>query len=562
MRWAWTRPPVSLMSTGGEYVYAALRQAGITHAIGLPGRGTLPLDLAIRNSDEMTYVLARDETAIPYIAWGYYQVTGRPAATITVPGPGDTNASNGLRNATIDRVPIVHICSEVPPASRGTGYIHEIDPSTYDDVVKANVDVPSPGALPDAVDRGIERALTPPYGPVRLGIPWLDAELNAPTPEIKPTGRTSDNGDEYDRASTALASAERPVVYAGAGTKRAPGGPAAVRTLVETLDAPVVSSYAGKGTFDETDPRWVGTTGAQLPAGAEHMLDRADVVLALGTSFGGPTTLSGRYAMGETLIHVSTDPASFGGNYDADIELIDDVASACHTLQPAVDDRDASSGWSGQEIGPPIRQEYVDVLADAALFADRAPAPTPAVVRTLRTVLDDDAIIAADIAEFRTWAMQLFEAPYPDSFIATGSWTSMGVGLPGAIGAKLAAPDRPVVCLTGDGGLLQCVGELHTVAEYDLDITTVVFNNAQLAMISTTPGMAADDRFGWESPDFVRIAEGFGWDGHRVRTPSAVADAMEQAAATDGPVLIDVEVDPDEPSSMDAWEYETNISLY
>jgi len=546
------------MKSGSEHVYDALVDAGVELAVGIPGRHSLPLDTRIREDDEMRYVMARHETAIPYVAWGYYETGGGPAATITVPGPGDTNASNGLRNATMDQVPMVHLSTDVPPEQRGKGALHEVDPSTFDAVVKENVDVTNPNAVPSAVAGGIEAALTPPYGPVRIGMPYLGEAIETGAAEATPESVDHDNGDAYERVAELLASAERPVVYAGVGARRSADGPAALADLVETLDAPVVGSYKGKGAFPETDPRWAGTTGAQLPAGAVEMLDRADVVLALGTLFDVPTTRDASVPMGEHLVHVTVDPDQVDRVYEADAAILDDVGTACRELTARLEGADAG-GWDGAAVGRRVREEYLAFVESEGMFRQDAPAATPAVLRALREALPEEAIAVADIAEFRTWALQLFEAPRHDSFILTGAWTSMGVGLPGALGAKLANPDRPVVCLTGDGGLMQCVEELHTAAEEGLDVTTVVFNNAAYGMINTTPGLT--DRFGWESPDLPAIAEGFGCGATTVETPPEAAAAVEDALDTDRPELVNVLVDPDEPSSMDAWRYESEIEF-
>lgn len=548
------------MKTGGEYIHEAFKVVGIEHAFGIPGRGTLPLDLAIRQGDEIEYVLARHETAVPYMAWGYYEASGRPAATITVPGPGDTNAANGLRNALMDRVPLVHVARDTAPELRGTGTLHEIDPRTYDHVVKENVDITHPGDVAPKVDRAIESALSPPLGPARIGTPFLGDEIGDPTPAIRPRGGAADNGSAYDEAIELLEAAERPVVYVGVGAKRAEHGIEAVASLVEALDAPVISSYKGKGVFPETDPRYAGTTGAQLPAGARTMLERADVVLGLGTDMGGPTTRDGLFSMGESLIHVTTDATVIDRLYDASVAIIDDVDTACRTFTDALSGT-RTTRWRGGELGTAIREEYESFVESEGEFDERSPAPTPAVVRTFNERLPEDAIVVADIAEFRTWAMQLIEATSPESFIATGAWTSMGVGLPGAIGATFAAPDRPVVCLTGDGGFFQSMEELHTAVEYDLDLVVVVFNNSHLAMINTTPGLPDGTQFGWDSPDFAKLGAGFGCETMHANTPAGAGDALERALETPGPVLLEVEVDGNEPSSMDAWSYESSIDL-
>ena len=546
---------------GADHVYEALVDAGVDLAVGIPGRGSLPLDTRIADGVAMEYVLARHETAVPYIAWGYYEAGGAPAATITVPGPGDTNASNGLKNAAIDQVPMLHVSSEVPPAQRGKGAIHEIDPSTYDHVVKANVDVRTPAAVPESAARAVRTALSPPLGPVRLGMPFLGAEIDAAPTSIEPERVTHDNDEVYDRAAALLAEAERPVVYVGLGAKRSPAGVEGVRALVEALDAPVVGSYKGKGVFDETDDRWAGTSGHQLPGGAVRMLERADVVLALGAEFTGPTTRNWTLPMGERLVHVTENPDRLGVNYAADVPIVDDAGRAAGTLAERVEAAGGASGWDGAEVARLVRGEYLEVAESRGVFEDRSPAPTPAVIRSLRDALPDEAIVVADIAEFRTWALQLYPATHPAGFVVTDAWTSMGVGLPGAIGAKLAAPNRPVVALSGDGGFMMCAQELHTAAEYDLGLVSVVFNNAQYAMIDAAPELGGRGRYGFEAPDFEALAEAYGCGARTVETPSAAGEAVAAALETDRPELVNVLVDPEERSSMDDWGYESTVEL-
>ncbi|MFC6734266.1 thiamine pyrophosphate-binding protein [Haladaptatus sp. GCM10025893] len=177
---------------GGEYVYDALVEAGIDLLVGLPGTQTLPLDRTVVERDEMDYVMARHETAIPHIAWGYYESSGRVAATLTVPGPGDTNAMHGLKNAMNDCVPILHVSADVNPEDRGKSPIHEIEADTFDNVVKENISVERPLDLPAKVARGIEIALEPPTGPVRLGISSrvLDESFAAPAATVSPERTT------------------------------------------------------------------------------------------------------------------------------------------------------------------------------------------------------------------------------------------------------------------------------------------------------------------------------------------------------------------------------------
>ncbi|QLC34765.1 thiamine pyrophosphate-binding protein (plasmid) [Halarchaeum sp. CBA1220] len=547
--------------TGADVVHDALRDAGVELLVGLPGTQTLALDRVVADRDELTYVMARHETAIPHVAWGYYEATGRPAATLTVPGPGDTNAMHGLQNAHEDCVPILHVSADVAPEHRGKGPIHELDPGTFDAVVKENVTVERAVDLPSAVAAGIETALTEPYGPVRLGVPasLLAADVgDAPDATVDPETRTYDNAAADAAARTLLEDAERPLVYAGGGARRSAGGAEAVRALADALDAPVLTSYKGKGVFPEDDPRCLGVTGSHTPAGAVAALDAADVVLALGTDFDGVATDGWSLPMGDSLVHVTLALSDVDAAYDADVAVVDDVAAAADRL---LDGLDSGGTWDGERVGRDVRAEYERHLADADLLdPERAPATTPALLRAVRDVTPRDVPVTTDVGGFRLWSMQLFDAHTPKTFVTAGSWAGMGVGLPAAIGAA-AGRDGPVLCLTGDGGLMMCVHELHTLAEADLNVTVVVSNNADYGVISKSPAIrdAEEGAFAWDAADFATVAEGMGVRATSVDTASDAADAVAAALARDGPDLVDVTVDPDEPSAAAASEYESDL---
>ena len=543
---------------GAEIVYDALVGAGIEHVVGLPGTQTRPLDRIVAERDEMTYVMARHETAIPHVAWGYYEASGRPAATLTVPGPGDTNAMHGLKNALEDCVPIVHVSADIDPADRGKGPIHEIESDTFDNVVKANLTVERPAELPTVVARGIELALSPPTGPVRLGIPsgLLAAEIGAPGVEVRPERTTFDNDDAVERAVDLLAAAERPVVYVGGGARRSADGPRVVRALADRLDAPVLATFKGKGVVPEDDPRFLGVTGKFLPAGARRVLERADVVLALGTDFDGPATDDWTLPMGDRLVHVTRDPGDIGVAYEPDVAIVDDVTVAGDRL---LEELPQAGGWDGSSIGNAVREEYeASLREDGLLDRNRSPATTPALFSAVREATPREAIVTVDVGGFRLWALEYFPAYAPETFVAAGSWAGMGVGLPGAVGAALARPDRPVVSLIGDGGLMMCAQEIHTAVEHDLDVTVVVSNNADYGIISK--GLDAGG-FAWDAPDFATVAAGFDCRGTRVETASEAGEAVSAAIGRSGPDLIDVAVQTDEPSVIDAAEYESAVEL-
>jgi acetolactate synthase-1/2/3 large subunit len=470
---------------------------------------------------------------------------------------------HGLKNALNDCVPFVHVSADVNPEDRGKRPIHEIEADTFDNVVKENLSVERAFDLPAAVARGIESALEPPTGPVRLGVSSrvLDESFDAPTATVSPERTTYDLDADLDRAAALLSAADRPVVYVGGGSRRSPGGVEAVAALAADLDAPVAASYKGKGVFPEDDGRFLGVTGSHFPAGARRVLDRADVVLALGTDFDGVTTAHWSLPMGDRLVHVTLDPAEIDASYDADVALLGDVAEVVAGLRSRLDD---PGGWDGAAVASAVRAEYFDSLDARGLLDDTTPLNTPAVLRRVRESIPRESVVTTDVGGFRLWSKQVFEAYRPDDYVTAGSWAGMGVGLPAAIGAALGNPDAPVVCLTGDGGLMMCIHELHTAAEYDLDVTVVVSNNADYGIISKSPKIeqyTEGHQFTWRSPDFATVAEGFGCRGTHVDTLDGLADALDAAVGRDGPDLIDVAIETDEPSAAGAADYDSTVDL-
>jgi acetolactate synthase-1/2/3 large subunit len=547
---------------GGAHVYEGLRAAGVDLLVGIPGTQTLPLDRTVAEREGMRYVMARHETAVPHVAWGYHEAGGGLAATLTVPGPGDTNAMHGLKNALEDCVPLIHVSAEVNPEDRGKGPIHEIQADTVDNAVKENLTVERPREVRPAVDRGVAIATTPPTGPVRLGVPsgLLASEVESPAADVRAEAATYDATGAYGAAADLLAAADRPVVYVGGGARRSDGGPAAAAALVDALGAPFVTSYKGKGVIDERRSEWLGTTASHLNAGARRVLDAADVVVALGTDFDGVTTDGWSIRMGDALVHVNLDPGAFDRAYDADVAIADDVAHAAYELVARVE----NGGWDGATVGEAVREEYRRELDSADLLSGGDPASTPAVLEEVRTATPEEAIVVTDVGGFRLWAFQTFPAYGPERYVTAGSWAGMGVGLPGAIGASLANPDTPVLCLTGDGGLLMCIHELHTAAEEDVDLTTVVFDNGDYGTISKSPEIAdygGGRQFAWDSPSFVSIAEGFGCRGVEVETPAAVGEAVAERLGEPGVDVLSVPIDPDEPGVKQVADYDSTVSL-
>jgi acetolactate synthase-1/2/3 large subunit len=529
--------------TGADRVVDALVAAGVETVVGLPGTQTLPLDAAVHDAP-LSYLMARDESAIPHVAWGHYEAGGGLAATVTVPGPGDTQAAHGLKNALNDCVPVLHVSADVPADDRGFGAIHELDPATHDHVVRANLSVERPAELPAALARGVHEATRPPYGPVRLGVGSDVLAAPCPGPTVAPPDATPrvENDAALAAARAHLAAADRPLLYVGGGCRRS--DVAAVRALAREANLPVLASYKGKGVVPDDDPRVLGVAGSHTPAAARAVVGRADLTVALGTDLDDVATGRGSLPL-DPLVHVTLDPADLHTRYDTRLAVHGDAGAAARRLRDAAD----TGGWDGAAVGARAERAWERRLRDGGHLADRTPMPTAAALRAVRAALPRETPVTTDVGGFRLWAMQVFDAPGPERYVTAGSWAGMGVGLPAAVGAAVGTGEQ-TACLTGDGGLMMSLGTLHVASEAGLDLVCVVFDNADYGVISASPDLPADaPRFDWTAPDLATVAEGMGWRGERVETVGALRDAVARAVETGGPVLVDAVVDPEERSA-------------
>ncbi|TKX86919.1 thiamine pyrophosphate-binding protein [Halorubrum sp. SS5] len=547
--------------TVAEAVVDAMLDRGVDTVFGIPGKQTLPLNRALADRDAR-FVVARHETAVPHEAWGYAETSepGAMAATCVVPGPGDTNAMNGLKNALNDCVPLLHLAVETERSVRGGDGIHETPPETYDTVVKENVLVDSPAGAVPAVVEAIRTAREHPQGPVRVGIPKDVLAGRTPQPAVgdrDPSPPPTAPPDAVRDAADRLADAASPVVLAGGGVRRS-GASEALRSVAETLDAPVVTTYKGKGTLPETHPLSAGVLCGGASADLRDLLAGADVGLVVGSDLDAVATASWSVSMPETLIHVTLDGDDVGFGYDADLGVVADADRFLRDLDGALD-----------EESPPARERSGAARAEAVRSADRDrfealsedsgsddPLRSVEVLSAVRDAMPKDAVVTADAGGFRLWTLVSFPAAGPQSYVNPGSWATMGTGLPSAIGAKLANPDRDVVALTGDGGLMMCVHELHTLASEGIDVTVVALNNDDYAIISEEAERSyefPEGSYGWAETglDLVAVASGMGLPAERVRERDAVGDAVERAQSREGPALVEVVTDPGEPQASE-----------
>jgi acetolactate synthase-1/2/3 large subunit len=537
-----------------EAIIECLTENGVDTLFGIPGKQSLPMNESISERDDIRFVMARHETAVSHQAWGYAETGGGIAATVVIPGPGDMNAMNGLKNALNDCTPLLHIAVETEPEIRGGDGIHETPPDTYDNVVKENITVETPQSTIAELQRAIDAAKTAPKGPVRIGIPKnflkMDVELAERAESEPPSGGGVPEG-KIEEAASLLSGASKPIVVAGGGV-RAADASGELRAVAERLDAPVVLTYKGKAVFPDEHELMGGVLCGGTGTATKELVAEADAALGVGTDFDAVSTHGWSIEVPEELVHVTLGADDIGTGYDPAVGIVADAADTLEALDSALADRSIASE-TGRERAAAARAGVEERLAELRDVTE-PPLTSVSALDAIRAGTPRDAVVALDAGGFRLWALVAFPAYEPRDWVTPGSWATMGTGVPSAIGAKLANPDQDVVAITGDGGVLMCLHELHTLADEAVDATVVVLNNSDYAIISEEAGRSYrmdEGEYGWsETPvSYTTVAEGLGLDVERAETPDEIESTVADAIESDGPTLVEVPTDPYEPQS-------------
>jgi len=537
-----------------EAIIDCLTENDVDTLFGIPGKQSLPLNESISEREDIRFVMARHETAVSHQAWGYAETSGDIAATVVIPGPGDMNAMNGLKNALNDCTPLVHIAVETEPEIRGGDGIHETPPDTYDNVVKENITVETPQSTVAELERAIETAKTAPKGPVRIGIPKNFLKMDVPLAERGETELPSAGGvpdAKVDEAASLLSDASKPIVIAGGGV-RAADASAELQTVAERLEAPVVLTYKGKAVFPDEHDLMGGVLCGGTGTATKELIADADAALGVGTDLDAVSMQHWSIEVPEDLVHVTLGADDIGTGYDPAVGIVADAAETLDALDAALAEASIASE-TGLERAADARAAVNDRLEELRTVTE-PPLTSVATLDAIRAGTPRDAIVALDAGGFRLWALVAFPAYEARDWVTPGSWATMGSGVPSAIGAKLANPDQDVVALTGDGGVLMCLHELHTLADEDIGVTVVVLNNSDYAIISEEAGRSYrmdEGEYGWEGTpvSYTTVAEGLGLDVERAETPAEIEATVADAIENEGPTVVEIPTDPYEPQS-------------
>jgi acetolactate synthase-1/2/3 large subunit len=530
--------------TGGEWVVEALRVEGVRHVFGIPGIHNLPIYDALLRQSAIEHVLARHEQGAAFMADGYARSSGNPGVVVVTTGPGATNTLTPLVEARAGSVPVVVVMSDIPAAlvGRDLGALHEV-PNQIECFraacrhAEALVDARD---IVPAIQGAFDLFASARPGPVALSIPTdlLSTRTSARRVERR-RGRPPCPPDQIEMAARLLEAADRPLIVAGGGTVAA-GAADELRGLAERLGAPVVTTVMGRGILPETHPLWQGV----LPdkRATEEPLRAADVVLAVGCRFAHRSTqgllLNLSFAPDQALIHVDLDPAVIGKIFKPRLGIVGDARDGLARLGRLLGTRPPRPGWDRERL------HAFKTAAD-----ERYTPQVAELVGTLRQTLPDDAIVVNDQTGINYWMEWRFPVLAPRTFLYPVGSATLGYGVPAAIGAKVANPDRPVIAVVGDGGFLFSVNELATAVKYRLDLVVVVMNDDRYGAIR----YLQDRIFGRSgetelvNPDLPALARAFGAAAERVESPGALGPALRRALGRGGPCLVEVRMAVDPP---------------
>ena len=541
---------------GGEAIIESLKNMGVKTIFGYPGGQTIPFYDMLYDAD-IDHILVRHEQAAAHAADGYARASGKVGVCLATSGPGATNLVTGIGTAYMDSSPIVAITGQVPTHLIGNDAFQEADIIGITmPIVKHSYQPKNPDLIPSMIKSSFEIASSGRPGPVLIDVPKevQEGELTKfddsliETPGYNPT--VKGNIKQIKKARDLIKQAKKPMILAGAGVIIS-NACCELKTLANTINAPVMTSLLGKGAFDETDDLALGMLGMHGRKVSNDYINESDLLIAIGVRFSDRTT--GRldsFVPDTKVIHIDIDPAEIGKNVDVDLPIVGDAKNVLSSLNKVLKDYKVPSevsDWTNM-----IKQKNKDLKPRVSY--DDVPLKPQTVIKEISEVLSPESILTTDVGQNQMWAAHFFDTQKPRKFISSGGLGTMGFGFPAAIGAKVACPDDPVVSINGDGGFLMVCQELATVREYDIPVIAVVLENRTLGMVYQWQSLLYNERHSQtllgNSPDFVKLAESFGVNGVRITQPGETKEALSSAIKDNEPILLNVVIDSEEALPM------------
>ena len=536
-----------MQMTGADLIVKLLERQGISTIAGVPGGAALPMYDALSKSEQIHHVLCRHEQGAGFIAQGMARVSGRPEVCLASSGPGATNLITAIADAKLDSIPIIALTGQVPLSMIGTDAFQEVD--TYGltiPITKHNFLVRSAKELLTAVPAAFRIAMSDRPGPVLIDVP-KDVQNQMVSFEEFPDVVVPDSAPSFDiaaieEAAKMIEAAERPVLYLGGGVIHSGAAHMAV-TLAEQASLPTTMTLMALGAMPMDHPLSLGMLGMHGARYTNYVLEEADLLICVGARFDDRAIgKTAEFCPNAKIIHVDIDRSELHKVKNAHVAIAGDVAQVLSELLP--------------RVKPQLRKRW---LSHVESLKGRFPLTMPGIdnprspyglIHAVANCLDDNAIITSDVGQHQMWVAQAYPFRRSRQWLNSGGLGTMGFGFPAAIGAALAAPDRTVVCFSGDGSLKMNIQEMATAAQENVNVKIVLFNNQSLGLVHQQQNLFYGKRImasRYERPtDFLKIADGFGMRAVDLDPAPNPRATLAEALNTPGPCLIHASIDPNE----------------
>ena len=543
--------------TGAQAVIASLEAEGVDTLFGYPGGQAIKIYDALYDSKKIHHVLARHEQGATHMADGYARATGKVGVVLVTSGPGATNTVTGIATAYMDSVPLVVITGQVTRGVIGTDAFQESDiVGITMPVVKHSFLLQSTDDLTRTFREAFYIASTGRPGPVLIDIPsdLSSAEMvfhypdKISLPSYRPTYKG--NAKQVRQAVACIQESKRPLIYAGGGIVTSHAC-SELTELAERMQIPVVTSLMGKGAMRCSNPLNLGPVGMHGSKYANMAVTECDLLIAVGARFSDRVTGKvDEFAPHAKVIHIDIDPAEIGKIIDPAVPIVGDAKVVLGAINDRLEKTEAQ----------PVGAEWVKTVCEwrdrwplyTEDFEDFPGAIAPEVVLShLSDKLDPEAsIVTTEVGQHQMWAHQNIHREHARTFLSSGGLGTMGFGFPAAIGAKVGCPEDEVVCIAGDGSFQMNSQEMATAAINKVGIKVLIMDNRALGMVHQWQRLFYNERYSFTeldaNPDFVKLADAYGWQAARISKPEEVDEALDAMLSAEGPYLLDVQIPIDQ----------------